>query len=91
MEIAVIFISGIGMIPNRCCVRGAVLEVNERLIKDPTLLNKRVSLFIADHDFLLYLLAIFCILIERTCQGVILLTRVVTCTVTLISVRFAEK
>lgn len=28
----------------RCCVRGVLLEVNERLIKDPTLLNTRVSL-----------------------------------------------
>ncbi|KAG0582122.1 hypothetical protein M758_3G034800 [Ceratodon purpureus] len=27
----------------RCCVRGAVLEVNERLIKDPSLLNKRAD------------------------------------------------
>ena len=28
----------------RCCVKGVLLEVNERLIKDPTLLNTRVSL-----------------------------------------------
>lgn len=27
----------------RCCVRGVLLEVNERLIKDPTLLNKRAD------------------------------------------------
>lgn len=34
-----------GSCGSRCCVRGVLLEVNERLIKDPTLLNKRVSLY----------------------------------------------
>ncbi|KAH7287792.1 hypothetical protein KP509_32G074700 [Ceratopteris richardii] len=27
----------------RCCVRGALLEVNERLVKDPTLLNTKAA------------------------------------------------
>nr|XP_024357044.1 protein Simiate-like isoform X1 [Physcomitrium patens] len=31
------------LIESRCCVRGVMLEVNERLIKEPTLLNTRAD------------------------------------------------
>ena len=54
---------------SRCCVKGSLLEVNERLIKQPQLLNSSVrDKYLSYHTFLLINVKYLLMLMESTAK-----------------------